>query len=64
MSIALHEKIQALEKRVKHLEDAVLAADTYAQGAYGVVEELKRRVEELEMTAARKPGPKPGAKHG
>lgn len=64
MSIALQAKVEALEKRIKYLEDAVLAADTYAQGAYGVVEELKRRFEELEMTAARKTGPKPKDRNG
>lgn len=52
MSIQLHEQMRALEARVAQLESRLIDSNNHLLRA-------NERIEVLEQTAARKPGPKP-----
>lgn len=52
MSIALEAKVEALEKRLSDLQSHLIDTNNHLLRA-------NERIEVLEQTAARKPGPKP-----
>jgi prefoldin subunit 5 len=57
MSIALTAKVEALEKRVAELEVS-------RHNMQYVFAEFRKRLDDLEQTAQRKPGPKPKESNG
>jgi BMFP domain-containing protein YqiC len=57
MSIALDTKVTALEKRVAELEQELMQKTRIESIKH--LAQLVARVEELERSCARKPGPKP-----
>lgn len=59
MSIALSAKVDTLERRVAALEERLGSQSDSLIRALDGWERALRRLDDLERTAARKPGPKP-----
>lgn len=57
MSIALDTKVTALEKRIAELEQRLMSMTRIETIKH--LAALEHRIEMLEQTCARKPGPKP-----
>lgn len=62
MSIALEAEVDALKRRLAELENKFLVGPT--PSGMHIIEQLSRRLTQLEQTAARKPGPKPKESNG